>query len=129
MSEPQALYALLAPSGQLTGNGQLRETVSERRNRKGNDVAFICGSDEHGAANTLRAKKDGVAPQEIVDKYHKINKKILESALKLCQLKSMFDVLKRLPQNISINPRKFGLQLVLIICWGVIIVGTFSFLN
>ena len=40
MSEPQALYALLAPSGQLTGNGQLRETVSERRNRKGNDVAF-----------------------------------------------------------------------------------------
>ena len=42
---------------------------------KGNDVAFICGSDEHGAAITLRAKKDGVAPQKIVDKYHEINKK------------------------------------------------------
>lgn len=36
------------------------------------DVAFICGSDEHGAAITLRAKKEGITPQEIVDKYHKI---------------------------------------------------------
>ncbi|KGG12449.1 MULTISPECIES: hypothetical protein [Prochlorococcus] len=34
------LYALVAPAGQLTGNGQLRETVSERRNRKGADVPF-----------------------------------------------------------------------------------------
>ena len=42
---------------------------------KKHDVAFVCGSDEHGAAITLRAKKDGVSPQEIVDKYHKINKK------------------------------------------------------
>lgn len=36
------------------------------------DVAFICGSDEHGAAITLRAKKEGITPQEIVDKYDKI---------------------------------------------------------
>ena len=41
---------------------------------KGSDVVFICGSDEHGAAITLRAKKEGVTPKEIVDKYHKINK-------------------------------------------------------
>lgn len=40
------------------------------RNR---DVLFVCGSDEHGAAITLRAKQEGVSPQEIVDKYHKIN--------------------------------------------------------
>lgn len=39
------------------------------------DVAFICGSDEHGAAITLRAKKEGTSPQEIVDKYHAINQK------------------------------------------------------
>ncbi|MGJ8661866.1 MAG: methionine--tRNA ligase, partial [Bacteroidota bacterium] len=39
---------------------------------KGHDVAFICGSDEHGAAITLRAKKEGVTPQEIVDKYNSI---------------------------------------------------------
>ena len=41
---------------------------------KGNDVVFICGSDEHGAAITIKAKKEGVSPKEIVDKYHKINK-------------------------------------------------------
>lgn len=38
----------------------------------GHDVAFICGSDEHGAAITLRAKKEGITPQEIVDKYNKL---------------------------------------------------------
>ena len=36
------------------------------------DVTFICGSDEHGAAITLRAKKEGTTPKEIVDKYNKI---------------------------------------------------------
>ncbi|MFT7153097.1 MAG: methionyl-tRNA synthetase [Alteromonas macleodii] len=36
---------------------------------KGEDVLFVCGSDEHGAAITLRAKKEGVTPQEIVDRY------------------------------------------------------------
>jgi len=40
---------------------------------KGKDVAFICGSDEHGVPITLRARKEGVSPQEIVDRYHKIN--------------------------------------------------------
>ncbi len=34
------------------------------------DVVFICGTDEHGAAITLRAKKEGISPSEIVDKYH-----------------------------------------------------------
>lgn len=42
------------------------------------DVAFICGSDEHGAAITLRAKKEGITPREIIDKYHSINKKAFE---------------------------------------------------
>ena len=41
----------------------------------GEDVLFVCGSDEHGAAITLRAKKEGTTPQEIVDKYHGINQK------------------------------------------------------
>jgi len=39
------------------------------------DVLFICGSDEHGAAITLRAKKEGISPQEIVDKYHHLIEK------------------------------------------------------
>ncbi len=42
---------------------------------KGKDVAFICGSDEHGVPITLRARKEGISPQEIVDRYHKINEK------------------------------------------------------
>ena len=44
----------------------------------GKDVAFICGSDEHGVPITIRAKKEGVSPQEIVDKYHAIIKKSFE---------------------------------------------------
>ena len=36
----------------------------------GEEVLWVCGSDEHGAAITLRAKKDGTTPREIVDKYH-----------------------------------------------------------
>lgn len=46
---------------------------------KNKDVAFICGSDEHGAAITLRAKKEGKTPQEIVDQYHQINQKAFQS--------------------------------------------------
>jgi len=41
---------------------------------KGNDVLFVCGSDEHGVPITLKAKKEGVNPQVIVDKYHTIIK-------------------------------------------------------
>ena len=41
----------------------------------GKDVAFICGSDEHGAAIPMRAKKEGISPQEIIDKYHAMIKK------------------------------------------------------
>jgi len=40
----------------------------------GNDVAYICGSDEHGVAIPMRAKKEGVSPQDIIDKYHGIIK-------------------------------------------------------
>lgn len=40
----------------------------------GNDVAFVCGSDEHGVAISMKAKKEGVSPQNIIDKYHGIIK-------------------------------------------------------
>ena len=36
----------------------------------GRDVKFICGSDEHGVPITIRAQKEGVTPQQVVDKYH-----------------------------------------------------------
>ena len=41
---------------------------------KGNDVVFICGSDEHGVPITLKAKRENSTPQTIVDRYHKIIK-------------------------------------------------------
>ncbi|HEX9825791.1 MAG TPA: methionine--tRNA ligase [Flavobacteriaceae bacterium] len=44
----------------------------------GHDVAFICGSDEHGVPITIKAKKEGVSPQDIVDKYHAIIKASFE---------------------------------------------------
>ena len=45
------------------------------RKSKKDDVLFVCGSDEHGAAITLRAKKDGLSPKDIVDTYHFLNEK------------------------------------------------------
>ena len=42
------------------------------------DVLYVCGSDEHGAAITIRAKQDGVTPQEIVDRYHEEFKSAFE---------------------------------------------------
>ncbi len=42
------------------------------------DVLWVCGSDEHGAAITIRAKKEGVSPKEIIDKYHELNKSSFE---------------------------------------------------
>ena len=40
----------------------------------GKDVAYICGSDEHGVAISIKAKKEGITPQQVVDKYHNIIK-------------------------------------------------------
>jgi len=36
---------------------------------QGKDVAFICGSDEHGVAISMKAKKEGITPQQVIDKY------------------------------------------------------------
>ena len=45
---------------------------------KGEDVLFIGGSDEHGVPITIMARKEGVTPQDIVDRYHRIIKKSFE---------------------------------------------------
>ena len=47
---------------------------------RGDDVLFICGSDEHGVPITIKARSQGVTPQDVVDKYHGI---IKDSFLKL----------------------------------------------
>lgn len=44
----------------------------------GREVLWVCGSDEHGAAITMRAKKEGKTPREIIDTYHALNKSTFE---------------------------------------------------
>lgn len=44
----------------------------------GEEVLYVCGSDEHGAAITLKARKEGVTPQEIVDRYHELMRDTFE---------------------------------------------------
>ncbi len=45
---------------------------------KGADVISICGSDEHGVPITLKARNEGITPQEVVNRYHSLNKKAFE---------------------------------------------------
>ena len=45
---------------------------------QGKDVAFICGSDEHGVAISMKARKEGITPQEVIDKYDGIIRKSFE---------------------------------------------------
>ena len=45
---------------------------------QGRDVAFVGGSDEHGVAITIKARKEGISPQEVVDRYHELMKKSFE---------------------------------------------------
>lgn len=61
--------------GHLAGVYVPADVYARFERRLGKDVAFICGSDEHGIPITIRAKKEGVTPQDIVDKYHEIIKK------------------------------------------------------
>ena len=45
---------------------------------KGYDVISVCGSDEHGVPITIKARKEGVTPQQIVDRYHQLIKSSFE---------------------------------------------------
>nr|WP_299070918.1 methionine--tRNA ligase [uncultured Allomuricauda sp.] len=61
--------------GHLAGVYVPADIYSRYLRLKGHDVAFIGGSDEHGVAIPMKAKKEGVSPKEIIDKYHSIIKK------------------------------------------------------
>lgn len=61
---------------------------------KKNDVLFVCGSDEHGAAITIKAKKEGISPKEIIDKYHYMIKDSFE------KLGMSFDIYHRTSEKI-----------------------------
>ncbi len=60
--------------GHLAGVYIPADIYARFKRLKGDDVVFICGSDEHGVPITLKAKNEGVSPKIIVDRYHKIIK-------------------------------------------------------
>ena len=61
---------------------------------RGADVVYICGSDEHGAAITIQAKKEGITPKDIINKYHQLNKQTFE------QFQISFDIYHRTSSEI-----------------------------
>tara|TARA_B100001175_G_scaffold94530_1_gene80001 strand:- start:759 stop:2438 length:1680 start_codon:yes stop_codon:yes gene_type:complete len=64
--------------GHLAGAYIPADIYSRYLRLKGKDIVFVCGSDEHGAAIPIRAKKEGISPQKIIDKYHTIIKESFE---------------------------------------------------
>lgn len=64
--------------GHLSGVYIPADIYARYQRLQNKDVLFICGSDEHGVPITIKAKKEGVTPQQIVDKYHGIIKKSFE---------------------------------------------------
>ena len=66
---------------------------------QGRDVTLVGGSDEHGVPITIKARNEGVTPQDIVDRYHKIIKDSFE------ELGISFDVYSRIaPQRLNFSP-------------------------
>ena len=61
--------------GHLAGVYVPSDIYSRYLRLQGKDVAFICGSDEHGVAISMKAKKEGITPQQVIDKYDAIIRK------------------------------------------------------
>ena len=61
--------------GHLAGVYVPADIYSRYLRLQGQDVLFVCGSDEHGVAIPMKAKKEGITPQQLIDKYHAIIQK------------------------------------------------------
>lgn len=64
--------------GHLAGVYVPADIYSRYLRLRGRDVLFVCGSDEHGVAIPMKAKKEGVSPKALIDKYHGIIKQSFE---------------------------------------------------
>ena len=64
--------------GHLAGVYVPSDIYTRYQRMRGRDILHVCGSDEHGVPITLKARSEGVSPQDIVDRYHEINKKAFE---------------------------------------------------
>lgn len=80
--------------GHLAGVYVPADIYTRYLRQKGKDVIFICGSDEHGVPITLKAKQEGIKPQDVVDKYNDIIKKSFE------EFGISFDIYSRTSNNI-----------------------------
>jgi methionyl-tRNA synthetase len=64
--------------GHLAGAYLPADMYARFQRLRGRDVLFVCGSDEHGVSILISARKEGVAPQEIIDRYHALNSAAFE---------------------------------------------------
>ncbi len=64
--------------GHLSGAYLPADIYVRYKRLKGDDVLYVCGSDEHGVPITITAEKEGVTPQVIIDRYHNLNKSAFE---------------------------------------------------
>lgn len=64
--------------GHIAGAYLPADTYVRYLRLRGEDVIYVCGSDEHGVAITIGAKKEGLSPREFVDKYHNLMKKAFQ---------------------------------------------------
>lgn len=75
--------------GHLAGCFLPADIYARYQRAKKRDIKFVCGSDEHGVPITIRAMKEGITPQDVVDKYHAIIKDSFE------QMGISFDIYSR----------------------------------
>ncbi|HLT42632.1 MAG TPA: methionine--tRNA ligase [Sphingobacteriaceae bacterium] len=103
--EPQKIKKFTITSALPYANGPLHighlagayipgDIFSRFQRLKKHDVLYVCGSDEHGAAITIKAKKEGTTPKEIIDKYHSQIKDSFE------KLGMSFDIYHRTSEKI-----------------------------
>ncbi len=87
MSDPKKRYTLTAALpytngpihiGHLAGVYVPADIFARYKRLQGHDVAFICGSDEHGVAISMKARKEGTTPKEVIDTYDAIIRKSFE---------------------------------------------------
>ena len=64
--------------GHLAGVYVPADIFARYKRLQGHDVAFICGSDEHGVAISMKARKEGITPKEVIDTYDAIIRKSFE---------------------------------------------------
>lgn len=65
--------------GHLAGAYLPADLFVRYRRMRGDDILHICGSDEHGVPITIAAEKEGVKPQEIVDRFHDMNREVFDA--------------------------------------------------